>query len=326
MKMIKNTNLTLICLYEPLFGIGEDGGLMKIFIGFVDYMNEGVTNDVDSLGEIIVDPADGKTYAKSKVEGGFLDLDIVGVLGIDFIIFYEFFNIRSQETAGASFYNGYYNSDPRISNYKFKAGFELGLAASFENFGSLSFKYKFDLNNVMLLTNKIELDFTMEPKALKGFKLTLKVDAKFHTGLGRIEGQGVGPITYDDDGEEETMEIDQTDLEFVKFPIQLDFEYAIDLPIIITPLLSFYIDLADMINVNNPDLDPIPDNALSFPFFVKLGVKLGIGGDGLFAIPIYAKVTNIPFSKEYDIDWDDLPPEQDEYLRLLIGLGLELKF
>jgi hypothetical protein len=312
---------------RAFFGIGEEGGLMKLFVGFVDYMNDGVSNDIDSLEEIIVDPADGEDFATSKVEGGFLDLDIAGILDIDFIIFYKFKNVMSQE-ADTSFYDEY-DENPRASEYKFLFGFDFGLASSFKDFGSLSFDYKFELNNVMLLTNTIGFEFNMKPKAMDGFELTLKVDAEFNKGLGREDNdQGIGPITYDDDGNEEIIEILETDIYFVKFPIQLDFEYAINLPVIITPILSFYMDFANMINTStDPDLGLDLDNsALEFPFFVKLGVKLGFGGGGLLTLPIYAKLTNIPFSTDYDIDWDDEPPVQDQYLRMLIGIGLELEF
>jgi hypothetical protein len=98
--------------------------------------------------------------------------------------------------------------------------------------------------------------------------------------------------------------------------------------ILITPSVYVYADISPILNETEDD--PLPEEYL-FPLYAKLTVELGLGGDGLFTVPFYIALTSVPLNEDFTFSFDDVsdesnPPASDELLRLLFGIGVDIKF
>jgi hypothetical protein len=280
-------------------------GFGRLLVGVKDEMSKGIT-ETPAGDEIRVD-ADEYT----RFELGLLDIDIVNILALNFNV-----EMKWKNTTGSSL-----GDLDDLFGDAFDGGrFELSVKAGLGfNFGimNINLSDKFKLNETSLITNELHVDFDL----IAVPNLTVKVMFDFNFDM-------AGGIIIEGDGE--TYIIPEEEFRVKKMPVLVEIAYAIHtnpnpdmVGIIIKPNVSAYFDPTYTIT-------PYTGVAESLAYYVKVGVDFGFGGNGLFNVPVYVKLTNIPFNLEQDyidhIDDNTYPPEPDEFFRIKIGLGVELDF
>jgi opacity protein-like surface antigen len=275
--------------------------MMDILFGIKDYLNNGVE---EIAGELYPDAIDTSTHPKTVFRAGIQNLQIAEMLTIKSNLKLEYIN-----TTGERGINNFFDTDPFDSKYRWKFIFDLGLGVSLDSIGNIALDNEFSYSEVAVVVNKLGLDILID-QIMEGLEVRLALEADLRLALGT-------EVSFGDDDSEV---IDESPMEFTKFPIQLMVSYKLNMGIIITPKLYIYTDFSAMLSEEE-----------FLPLYIKLNVDLGLGGNGLFVVPIYVAVTSIPLYEDFKYNFDDVkdtdnPPVADELFRLLFGFGVYVKF
>ncbi len=279
--------------------------MMGIIFGIKDYLNEGITDD--ATDGIILEPGQIHIYdyPQTDFRVGVQNFMIGEIINLGAQLKLEFVN-----TSGVNL-DDFFSVDAFDSNKRWKGLFEITAGITLPGeIGTIDIADEVGFSETSVLSNTFGLDILVDG-IMENLMIRFAVEADFKMASGTT-------ITYADG----YTAIEAADFTFDKLPIQFKVSYALDFGIKVTPSLYFYTDLSATLND--------PENGV-LPYYAKLNIELGLGGNGLFTVPIYFALTSVPFSADYDFNFSDVkdesgPPTADEYMRLLFGFGVHLNF
>lgn len=311
------------------FTIGDD---MYLMVDFFARYDNGISEDSEGLYPEPLDMPPG--FGRMKTE--FAPTVAFGGIEIAEDVFLQVdatFNVKipAYQTVDEMIEADWYDppivmpDDEKIGYYsRYGISASAFLTAEVDDLGIVQvanfFDYKF---NTKYLTNQ-SIALLNANDMLDGF--TFEFFGRFIF-LSRAE-QTISGETIDVDGDPvNTFEIEAMPFKVQEFLFSIYVDYNISevvaLGFDMKPYLKLKTDLAGLINATEDYSMPY------IPWIAELGVKFGLGPDGLLKMPVYVRLMNVSLQNyrlyEYQVI-DRYNGYADEYVRLVIGIAFEAEF